>query len=84
MAEEMPADLAEAVRRFGDAWARGDVSLLDALLSPTHTHGAASGKLQDRSAWLAYAALLPRDVREIDREQFLHICSFGRNGCKDQ
>src|SRR5215213_8005769 len=33
---------------------------------------------------LNYATLLARVVREIDREQLLHICSFGRNGCEYQ
>jgi len=23
-------------------------------------------------------------VREIDREQFLHVCGFGRDGCEHQ
>jgi hypothetical protein len=27
---------------------------------------------------------LERLVREIDREQFLHVCGFGRNGCEHQ
>lgn len=30
--------LQQAIRRFGEAWASGDVATLDALLSPTYTH----------------------------------------------
>ena len=45
----------EAVRRFGDAWARGDTRTLEALLSPTYTHGDYYGGIQDRATWLAYA-----------------------------
>src|SRR6185437_4535852 len=33
---------------------------------------------------LNHATLLARVVREIDREQFLHVGSFGRNGCEHQ
>src|SRR5215472_1985885 len=33
---------------------------------------------------LNHATLLARVVREIDREQFLHVCGFGRNGCEHQ
>ena len=47
--------LDEAVRRFGVAWAAGDVATLDALLSPTYTHSDVFGHFQDRAAWLAYA-----------------------------
>jgi ketosteroid isomerase-like protein len=47
--------LDEAVRRFGAAWATGDVAALDALLSPTYTHSDVFGHFQDRAAWLAYA-----------------------------
>ena len=47
--------LDEAVRRFGAAWAAGDVATLDALLSPTYTHSDVFGHFQDRAAWLAYA-----------------------------
>jgi len=49
------AALEEAVRRFGEAWASGDVAVLDSLLSPTYTHADAYGKSLDRAAWLAYA-----------------------------
>jgi hypothetical protein len=49
------AALEEAVRRFGEAWARGDGAALDALLSPTYTHTDAGGGFLDRAAWLAYA-----------------------------
>jgi ketosteroid isomerase-like protein len=48
--------LAEAVRRFGEAWASGDAAALDTLLSPTYTHTDVFGKLSDRAAWLAYAS----------------------------
>jgi hypothetical protein len=33
---------------------------------------------------LKHATLLARVVREIDREQFLHVCGFGRDGCEHQ
>ena len=49
------AALDETVRRFGEAWARGDGATLDALLSPTYTHTDAGGAFLDRAAWLAYA-----------------------------
>jgi ketosteroid isomerase-like protein len=54
--EDRVAALEEAVRRFGEAWARGDVAVLDSLLAPTYTHADASGAFLDRAAWLAYAA----------------------------
>lgn len=47
--------LDEAVRRFGAAWAGGDVATLETLLSPTYTHSDLFGRFQDRAAWLAYA-----------------------------
>lgn len=50
------AELERAMRRFGDAWARGDAAVLDALLSPTYTHIDAYGAFHDRASWLAYAA----------------------------
>jgi hypothetical protein len=37
-----------------------------------------------RIGHLNYATLLARVVREIDREQFLYVCGFGRNGCEHQ
>ena len=46
--------LNEAVRRFAEAWACGDVAALEPLLSPTYTHIDASGRFQDRTAWLDY------------------------------
>src|SRR3954468_13969790 len=33
---------------------------------------------------LNYATLLARVIREIDREQFLHVCGFARNGWEHQ
>src|SRR5215831_550867 len=33
---------------------------------------------------LDHATLLAGVVREIDREQFLHVRGFGRNGCEHQ
>jgi|SRR5215475_314414 len=50
------ADLEASIKRFGEAWARGDVATLEALLSPTYTHVDVWGKYQGRSTWLAYAA----------------------------
>jgi ketosteroid isomerase-like protein len=54
--ETVPTELDDGLRRFGDAWAKGDVAVLDALLSPTYTHATTSGKFQRRAEWLAYAA----------------------------
>lgn len=51
----VPADLERAIRRFGEAWACGDVAALDELLSPTYTHIDAYGAFHDRASWLAYA-----------------------------
>jgi ketosteroid isomerase-like protein len=50
------AGLEEAVRHFGETWARGDVGAAEALLSPTYTHIDVTGAVQDCAAWLAYAA----------------------------
>ena len=50
--------LEEAVRRFGEAWACGNVAVLEPLLSPTYTHIDVSGRFQDRTAWLDYARSL--------------------------
>ena len=49
-------DLDGCIKRFGEAWAQGDLATLEALLSPTYTHIDVWGKHQDRAAWLAYAA----------------------------
>ena len=50
------AELERTIRRFGEAWACGDVAVLDELLSPTYTHIDAYGDFHDRTSWLAYAA----------------------------
>lgn len=47
--------LQKAIRRFGEAWASGDLRTLDALLSPTYSHVDAFGIFYDRAGWLAYA-----------------------------
>jgi len=49
------AELDNAVRRFGEAWAKGDVATIDSLLSATYTHGDVLGDFQDKAEWLAYA-----------------------------
>ena len=54
MADRIAA-LEDAVRRFGQAWAKGDKAALESLLSPGYTHTDIFGKLSDRAAWLAYA-----------------------------
>jgi ketosteroid isomerase-like protein len=64
--------LDDAVRRSGVAWAAGDRTALDALLSSTYTHSDVFGRFQDRAAWLAYASgragratrIAFRDVRQ--------------------
>ncbi len=53
---EDSAGLDRAMRAFGEAWARGDLAALDALLAPDYTHGDVFGGFQGRAAWLAYAA----------------------------
>ena len=58
MTSEASAALAEldlAIRRFGEAWATGELAVLDELLSPTYTHIDAYGDFHDRASWLAYA-----------------------------
>lgn len=45
-----------AARRFGEAWASGDVATLDSLLSPSYTHVDIYGRRMSRAEWLAYAA----------------------------
>jgi len=50
------SELDEAMRAFGEAWARGDVETLSSLLSPSYTHNDASGEHLDRERWLAYAS----------------------------
>jgi hypothetical protein len=47
--------LDEAVKRFGEAWAVGDVHALDELLAPEYTHTDVTGQVLNRSQWLAYA-----------------------------
>ena len=46
----------DAVHKFGDAWAKGDLATLDQLLSPTYTHTDLFGALHDRASWLGYVA----------------------------
>ncbi len=58
MTSEASAALAQldlAIRRFGEAWATGELAVLDELLSPTYTHIDAYGDFHDRASWLAYA-----------------------------
>lgn len=49
------ADLDAAMRRFAEAWASGDIAVLEAVLSPSYTHTDAFGEFHDRSSWLEYA-----------------------------
>ncbi len=55
MDNDRKASLDDVIRRFGEAWARGDRATLSSLLSPTYTHIDANGRVFDREAWLAYA-----------------------------
>jgi ketosteroid isomerase-like protein len=48
------AELEVAVRRFGEAWASGDLKTLEPLLSPTYTHTDGFGAFHDKAAWLDY------------------------------
>ena len=41
---DVRAALEQAVHRFGEAWANGDVATLESLLSPTYLHTDAYGK----------------------------------------
>jgi len=49
------AGLDAAMHRFAEAWASGDIAVLDSLLSPNYTHTDAFGEFHDRSSWLEYA-----------------------------
>lgn len=55
MGANAASELDEAMRAFGEAWARGDVETLRSLLSPSYTHNDASGEHLDCEQWLAYA-----------------------------
>ncbi len=48
------ADIQTALERGGEAWARGDVLMMETLLAPAFTHTDIKGKLTDRATWLAY------------------------------
>jgi hypothetical protein len=52
--EDRAEALDRAVKRFGEAWASGDVSTLAALLSPTYSHYNVAGVRQDWRTWLDY------------------------------
>ena len=43
-----PAELAKAIHRFGEAWACGDVTVLETLLSQSYSHIDAYGAFHDR------------------------------------
>lgn len=47
--------LETAIHQFGEAWARGDLAALDALLSPNYIHNDATGARLPHDDWLAYA-----------------------------
>jgi len=63
--ENNASELDEAIRAFGEAWARGDVDTLRTLLSPSYTHNDASGERLDREQWLAYAARRSGRITQI-------------------
>ena len=48
-------ELEAALRRFGNAWAAGDASRLEAMLAPDYTHVDAAGAILHRDDWLDYA-----------------------------
>jgi ketosteroid isomerase-like protein len=48
-------ELDAAIRDFGEAWARGDISALRGMLSPSYTHTTVRGRIQDHDEWLEYA-----------------------------
>ena len=48
-------ELETRILEFGEAWARGDVAALGALLSPSYTHTDVRGRVLGRDAWLDYA-----------------------------
>ena len=41
------------MRRFSEAWKRGDLTALDGLLSASYTHVDVTGLVQDRGEWLS-------------------------------
>ena len=48
-------ELDAAIRDFGEAWARGDISALRGMLSPSYTRTTVRGRIQDHDEWLEYA-----------------------------
>jgi ketosteroid isomerase-like protein len=53
--EAAQRELDAVVVGFGEAWARGDVDSLKAMLSPGYTHTDVWGGILDRDTWLQYA-----------------------------
>jgi ketosteroid isomerase-like protein len=53
--QDRTARLDEAVTAFGEAWAKGDIAALNAMLAPGYTHTDAFGAYLDRASWLGYA-----------------------------
>ena len=49
-------ELQRSIRRFGEAWASGDLETLSALLTPTYTHTDVFGAFHHKTEWLTYAA----------------------------
>jgi ketosteroid isomerase-like protein len=50
----MTRTLPECVQAFGEAWARRDLALLRALLSPDYIHTDIEGRVLRHDEWLAY------------------------------
>src|SRR5262249_14562242 len=65
ISSEKTADLEAAVRRFGEAWANGDLVTLEGLLSPTYTHIDYYGGYHERVSWLEYASRRTRLKTQI-------------------
>ena len=53
----MESTLLESVRAFGQAWARGDIPALQALLAPGYIHTDFEGRLFQRDEWLESPSL---------------------------
>jgi len=48
-------ELDDAIKEFGQAWARGDVATLSGMLSSSYTHTTDQGRIQDHDGWPEYA-----------------------------
>lgn len=59
LAQTTPVDSAQqqvqqAIRQFGEAWARNDLATLDRMLAPEYLHTDIRGQALNKTEWLAY------------------------------